>query len=96
MAFSLWIIDVRNVIAEVRLTLLSNSNDTLDNLYTAALLDILRLSSVEDVLYAYMVCAFSSHHPSYVERSFRPTSVTLSSSGVCTHFGLARKKGLYF
>lgn len=55
MALSLWIIDVRNVITEVRLTLLSPSNDTLDNLYAGAVTDILRLASVEDVLYAYMV-----------------------------------------
>ena len=55
LAISLWIIDVRNVITEVRLTLLSNSGDSLDDLYGVALTSVLRLVSVQDVLYAFMV-----------------------------------------
>jgi len=52
--FSLWIMDVRNVISELNLTLISNSTDTLDVRYAAAGNSILRISLVEDVLYSYM------------------------------------------
>lgn len=55
LAVSLWIIDVRNVITEVRLTLLSNFDDSLEDLYGVALTSVLRLVSVQDVLYAFMV-----------------------------------------
>ncbi|KAI0764632.1 hypothetical protein C8Q74DRAFT_987175 [Fomes fomentarius] len=54
LALSLWMIDIHNVIAEVQMTLLSTSKDPLEERYVAAMSDILRLASVEDILYAYM------------------------------------------
>ncbi|GJF00164.1 hypothetical protein PsYK624_164430 [Phanerochaete sordida] len=51
---ALWIIDVRNLITEVRMTLLSTPTDTLSDNYDAALSNMLRLVSVEDIVYAYM------------------------------------------
>lgn len=56
LALALWLIDVRNVVAELNLTLLSTSTDTLDDIYFAALSDILQLASYQTFLYAYMVC----------------------------------------
>ena len=55
MALALWMIDIHNLITEVQMTLLSTSDDSLSDDYSAALSSILRLSSVEDVVYAYMV-----------------------------------------
>ncbi len=55
LALSLWLIDIHNVIAEVQMTLLSTSKDPLEDRYVAAVSEILRLASVEDILYAYMV-----------------------------------------
>lgn len=52
---ALWIIDVRNLITEVRMTLLSTPTNTLSDNYDAALSNMLRLVSVEDIVYAYMV-----------------------------------------
>lgn len=56
LALSLWIIDVRNIIAEINLTLLSTSTDSLDDIYSVAVSDVLRLTSYETFLYAYLVC----------------------------------------
>ncbi len=55
MALSLWMIDIHNVIIEIQLTLLSTTADSLDDAYGVAVSQVLRLASVEDVLYAYMV-----------------------------------------
>lgn len=55
LALALWMIDIHNVITEIQMTLLSTSTDSLDDIYFAAVSRILRLASVEDVLYAYMV-----------------------------------------
>ncbi|KAI0773066.1 hypothetical protein BD413DRAFT_656267 [Trametes elegans] len=54
MALSLWMIDIHNVIIEVQGTLLSTAPDSLDDLYNIALGRVVQLSSVEDVLYAFM------------------------------------------
>ena len=59
LALSLWMIDIHNVIIEVQGTLLSTASDSLDDLYNIALGRVVQLSSVEDVLYAFMVCARS-------------------------------------
>lgn len=58
LAVSLWIIDLHNVIVEIQRTLLSDSTDSLQDIYSSALNEVLRLASVEDVLYSYMVCLF--------------------------------------
>lgn len=55
LAVSLWMIDVHNIITEVNTTLLSSSTNTLDNKYTVAITNILRLDSIEDILHAFMV-----------------------------------------
>lgn len=55
LALALWLIDVRNVIAEINLTLLSHSTDTLDNIYSAAVSDVLRQASYQAFLYAFLV-----------------------------------------
>ena len=55
LALALWMIDIHNVITEIQMTLLSTSTDSLDDIYFAAVSKVLRLLSVEDVLYAYMV-----------------------------------------
>lgn len=60
LAMTLWIIDVHNVLTEVRLTLLPKSDDPLGARYSSAQSSIVRLAAVEDVLYNYMV------HPSYL------------------------------
>ncbi|EPT05928.1 hypothetical protein FOMPIDRAFT_1026808 [Fomitopsis schrenkii] len=57
LALSLWMIDIHNVVTEIQTTLLSPvaaSTGSLANAYSIAMSKILRLSSVEDVLYAYM------------------------------------------
>ncbi|KAH9932931.1 uncharacterized protein B0H18DRAFT_984702 [Fomitopsis serialis] len=51
---SLWMIDVHNVVAEIQGTLLSTSTAPLDGIYATVISKILRLSSIEDVIYAYM------------------------------------------
>lgn len=56
LALSLWLIDVRNIIAEINLTLLSTSSGSLDDTYSVAVSDVLRLASYETFLYAYLVC----------------------------------------
>ena len=63
----LWVIDVRNVVAEVKLTLLSNSTDTLDDIYSAAVENILRAASYQTYLYAYMVCRLQCHPPTIAD-----------------------------
>ena len=57
LALSLWMIDIHNVVTEIQTTLLAPvaSTGSLANAYSDAVSQILRLSSVEDVLYAYMV-----------------------------------------
>lgn len=68
LALSLWMIDIHNVVTEIQTTLLSPvaaSTGSLANAYSIAMSKILRLSSVEDVLYAYMVgclCILPSPH----------------------------------
>ncbi|RDX48515.1 hypothetical protein OH76DRAFT_1483874 [Lentinus brumalis] len=54
LALSLWMIDIHNVVIEIQLTLLSTTADSLDDAYGVAVSQVLRLASVEDVLYAYM------------------------------------------
>lgn len=54
LAIALWIIDVHNLVTEVKMTLLSTSGDALSDDYAAAVSSILRLASVEDTLYSYM------------------------------------------
>jgi hypothetical protein len=51
----LWIIDVRNVVTELDITLISNSTESLDTKNSRSGQSQLRLALVEDVLYAYMV-----------------------------------------
>lgn len=53
-ALSLWMIDIHNIITEMSIMLHLSSANTLSELYSVATSKILRLSSIEDVLYAYM------------------------------------------
>jgi hypothetical protein len=55
LALALWIIDIHNVVTELNMTILSSSIDSLDDRYSAAVTNILRLASIEDLLYSYMV-----------------------------------------
>ncbi|KAI0310773.1 hypothetical protein OF83DRAFT_1252351, partial [Amylostereum chailletii] len=50
----LWIIDVRNIIIELKITLISDSDDTLEAKYGSAGETVLNLVSVQALLYAYM------------------------------------------
>lgn len=52
----LWIIDVRNVVAELNTTLVDTHPDTLDERYTKSTDSVLKLSQVVDAIYAFMVC----------------------------------------
>lgn len=61
LALSLWMIDIHNVITEMSMTLLSASSNSLADAYLAASSKILRLLSIEDLLYAYMVRLPSVH-----------------------------------
>ncbi|KAJ3002964.1 hypothetical protein NUW54_g5561 [Trametes sanguinea] len=54
LALSLWMIDIHNVVLEVQATLLSDSRAPISDVYDLAIRQVLRLASVEDVLYAYM------------------------------------------
>lgn len=56
MNFSLWIIDVRNVVVEMRMTLIERSEDSLSDSYANSFAKQLPLYIVEDVIYSYMVC----------------------------------------
>ncbi|KAI0681973.1 hypothetical protein BC835DRAFT_1300986, partial [Cytidiella melzeri] len=51
----LWIIDVRNIVVELDLTLIRGGSMSLDDRYASSSSEVLRLSIVEDVLYSYMV-----------------------------------------
>lgn len=53
--FSLWAIDVRNLIVELRITLIANSDDSLKVRYGKSFAKQLPLYLVEDVLFSYMV-----------------------------------------
>ena len=52
---ALWVIDIRNVVVELQITLLSDSDDSLETKYDASTAAIVKLASVEPLLYAYMV-----------------------------------------
>ncbi|KAI0754317.1 hypothetical protein C8Q80DRAFT_361207 [Daedaleopsis nitida] len=57
LALALWIIDIHNVVAEVQMTLLKEpigQPESLSDVYSAAVTAVLRLASVEDILYSYM------------------------------------------
>ncbi|KAI0643444.1 hypothetical protein C8Q79DRAFT_1012723 [Trametes meyenii] len=54
MVLALWIIDIHNVIAEVQLTLLSNSTDSPAAIYAAAKHKLTHLAYAEDILYAFL------------------------------------------
>ncbi|EKM52543.1 uncharacterized protein PHACADRAFT_149279 [Phanerochaete carnosa HHB-10118-sp] len=54
MAVVLWIIDLQNLVIEVKMTLLATSDATLSDDYSSATSSILRLASIEDLLYSYM------------------------------------------
>lgn len=55
MDLSLWMIDVRNIVTDLRLTFITSSSESLADRYAEAQDTILRLEIVEDVLYSYMV-----------------------------------------
>ena len=55
LAIAQWLIDIHLLVAEVEMARLSTSNDSLSNDYAAALSSTLRLMSVKDILYYYMV-----------------------------------------
>lgn len=56
LALSLWMIDIHIVITDIKTTLLSPvAVSSLASAQSNAVSKILRLSSIEDVLYAYMV-----------------------------------------
>ncbi|KAI0754316.1 hypothetical protein C8Q80DRAFT_361161 [Daedaleopsis nitida] len=57
LALSLWMIDIHNIVAEVQMTLLQEpiaESESLSDVYFSAVKAVLRLASVEDVLYSYM------------------------------------------
>lgn len=55
MDITLWVIDVRNVVAELNTTLVDTYPDTLDERYNNSADSVLKLSLAVDVLYAFMV-----------------------------------------
>ncbi len=56
MDITLWVIDVRNVVAELNTTLVdTHRTDTLDERYNKSNNSVLKLSLAVDVLYAFMV-----------------------------------------
>ena len=61
LALALWMIDIHNVITEMQVMDQLSSGDSLEDIYSAAISKILRLLSIEDVLYAYMVCCQVSY-----------------------------------
>ena len=56
-ALVLWIIDIHNVVVEIRMMLIraSTSTDSLEDVYSTTVSKVLSLTSLENVLYAYMV-----------------------------------------
>lgn len=56
MDITLWVMDVRNVVAELNTTLIDTHPDTLDERYTKSTDSVLKLSLAVDALYAFMVC----------------------------------------
>ena len=54
-AMTLWVIDVRNIVAVINLTLLPKTAETLDDAYQVALYELERLEAATAVLYGYMV-----------------------------------------
>ena len=64
---TLWVIDVRDNIAEINMTLLSKSSGALDAQYQTALLNLVLPGAVEAVLYAYMVSKVGTHRfPNFI------------------------------
>ena len=69
LALALWMIDIHNVVTEIQITLLDTSTAPLSDVYFSAVQKVLRLASVEDVVYSYLVsdlmyiflCAVSDH-----------------------------------
>ena len=55
LALSLWIIDIHHGILVVQGMILSDHTNPLQDVYMATKSKILRLATVEDALYAYMV-----------------------------------------
>ena len=55
LALALWMIDIHNVVTEIQITLLDTSTAPLSDVYFSAVQKILRLASVEDVVYSYLV-----------------------------------------
>ena len=55
LALTLWMMDIHNVITEMQVMVQFRSGAMLRDLYSTAISKRLRLLSVEDVLYAYMV-----------------------------------------
>ncbi|KAI0713421.1 hypothetical protein C8Q76DRAFT_731352 [Earliella scabrosa] len=55
-ALVLWIIDIHNVVVEIRMMLIraSTSTDSLGDVYSTTVFKVLSLTSLENVLYAYM------------------------------------------
>ena len=53
---ALWIIDVRNLVTEIRITFIVPSDIPLEQRYNTAQGDVLKFVSAENLLYAYMVC----------------------------------------
>ncbi|KAI0656060.1 hypothetical protein C8Q70DRAFT_922311 [Cubamyces menziesii] len=54
LALALWMIDIHNVVTEIQITLLDTSTAPLSDVYFSAVQKILRLASVEDVVYSYL------------------------------------------
>jgi hypothetical protein len=54
-ALVLWTLDVVKFIVETKITLVEDSDDTIEDKYERALAFIFRLAAAEDALYAYMV-----------------------------------------
>lgn len=57
LALVLWTLDLSNFIVEAKITLVEDSDETIDDKYGRALAFIFRLVSAQDALYAYMVSA---------------------------------------
>ncbi|KAI0666687.1 hypothetical protein C8Q78DRAFT_445003 [Trametes maxima] len=54
MVLSLWMIDIHDLILELQLTLLSNSNDTPAAIYSAAKVQLRHMAYAEDIIYAFL------------------------------------------
>ncbi|KAH9895616.1 hypothetical protein C8Q73DRAFT_444097 [Cubamyces lactineus] len=54
LALALWMIDIHNVVTEIQITLLDTSTAPLSDVYFSAVQKVLRLASVEDVVYSYL------------------------------------------